>query len=209
MNSHEENGKLAEAIPMGSRDTGTNGTTALSTTSEPTSPLTTAGVGTGASPLALSPEQEAAQELVRFQQSELPMVASWDLTTEQGRARVTVALDAPDLQTRNAVGRTLEVVHGLVHVIGLPDQETGEVRPKVRAVLFLADGQTLSTTSAPCLKMLGWLFRSWGQSPWNPPRKLRFSERKGSGPNNYCTVREIVDDPEVIDVKPTNGQRKK
>lgn len=99
--------------------------------------------------------------------------AGWDTKTEEGAALVTRCLSESDLRPDKVIGTIVEVTRLFFHAVEINDVEGGEIIQAIRAVLILADEQTLSFTSEGALKSLRVLCQLRGAGPYNPPLSLR------------------------------------
>jgi len=77
-----------------------------------------------------------------------PMIfTTLDRSTDEGKDRYIAAMGTADLRIQDLVNKTFQVTDLVAHHAELSDQTTGEVINKVRLVMFLADGKTLSCCS--------------------------------------------------------------
>lgn len=137
------------------------------------------------------------------EQSDATLIAQWkdntaavatNITpdTPRGRGLMTRCLATADLKTRNAVGQHVEATHFFAHIAEVMNKQTGEVSQRVRVVLVLKDGRTLSTMSGGCVKALGLIASATHYAEWNPPIMLEFREFPTEDGKSYCDVREVV-----------------
>ena len=81
--------------------------------------------------------------------------------------------------------------------------------PKVRAVLFLADGRTWSTMSKPCLRTIEYLAKACHHQRWDPPICLEVREHPLEGGRSYCDLRELPPNEAKQTKVAANGKRDK
>jgi hypothetical protein len=147
-------------------------------------------------------EQEARQVPMRVEETDEGVMARWDssaaaistnidMTSSKGRAMMTRCLATADLKTRAAVGQVLEAVAFMAHPIEIEDKETGEITRKVRVVLVLKDGRTVSTSSRACVRAISVLARATQGGKWDPPIKIEVREFPLEGGRSYCDMREV------------------
>lgn len=133
--------------------------------------------------------------LVTWDQTATHMRTSIDVTQPGARAKISQCLENADATFTNAVGKVIDVVDFFAHVTDSPPDMNGEISPKWRLVLMLADGTTLSTWSQPAVKGFAFVANQAGPGPWNPPLQFRIRvNNKGQG-QKYYTVSEVYTPP--------------
>jgi hypothetical protein len=118
-----------------------------------------------------------------------------DQSGPAGRAMVTRAMATADLKTRSAVGHTIKVIGYVAHVATLTDKVTGECTTKMRVVLFLEDGKTLSSMSSAVVRTVRYLATVCANHLWEPPIELEVREHALDGGKSYCDMREVAPTP--------------
>lgn len=148
------------------------------------------------------PAAEGHQVVVRHIEQDGDLVAEWlsdtplaasnlDQVGPAGRAMVTQAMATADLRTRSGVGHVIDLIGYVAHVAELTNKETGECTRKLRVVLFLADGKTLSTMSAGCIRAIRYIAKQMGDGKWDPPVRVEIREHPLEGGKSYCDLREL------------------
>lgn len=105
------------------------------------------------------------------------------------------SITTTDKRTRNVVGEELELVALAVHRIETYDRNTGESFRKPRFVMLLANGKTVSTCSAPCVRLLRYIAKREGVGPWKEPIRVIISEIPGENGNSTCIMKEVKPTP--------------
>lgn len=116
--------------------------------------------------------------------------SNMNTSTPSGRALLTRCLAKCAVKTRNAVGKTLEVVGYVAHEAEILNKETGEYERKLRAVLVCENGDLISTMSGPVLTTLKTLMQCRGRTRWDPPSLLEIREHPTEGGKSYCDMIE-------------------
>lgn len=129
--------------------------------------------------------------MIRWDEGATAIRTNLDVTNSKGRALMTRCMATADIKTRNAVGQPHEVTGYMAHVVEIADMATGEVFKRVRVVLTLADGRTLSTTSNACVRAISLLAQATKGAPWDPPIIIEIREHPLDGGKSYCDLREI------------------
>jgi hypothetical protein len=124
-----------------------------------------------------------------------------DQSGPAGRVMVSRALATADLRTRSVVGQTIKVIGYVAHVAQLTDKITGEISNKMRVVLFLDDGRTLSTMSAGCVRLVQYLGVTLGRQKWDPPILIETREFPLPEGKSYCDMREVMPTSETPPAK--------
>lgn len=104
---------------------------------------------------------------------------------------VSRCMSTADLKTRSLVGQVVAVVGFFAHVAELTDAVTGEVQRKIRCVLVLDDGRTVSTMSKACVRQIAMFHRMRGGKPWDPPIYIETREFQLEAGKSYCDMREV------------------
>lgn len=146
-------------------------------------------------------EEESERLMMSWTRGTAIAHTNLDQTGPAGRVMVTRALATADIRTRQVVGQTIKVVGYVAHVAQLTDKITGEVSNKMRVVLFLEDGRTLSTMSAGCVRLVQYLGVTLGRQKWEPPILIETREFPLPEGKSYCDMREVMPDSET-DAKP-------
>ena len=120
-----------------------------------------------------------------------PVMASFNLAGADGTQRASKMMVAADKKTRNVCGGVVAVVNFLVHGVRLIDKETFSEAKRVRCVLELDDGTTVSIMSEPCIKSLAFIMRGRKSGPFDPPVYLEFKEVPCGKEKSYCVCWEI------------------
>lgn len=135
-------------------------------------------------------EETDGDLITRWTESAEAVATSIDCTNEAGQVLLSKCMSTADLKTRSAVGQTLAVVGYVAHVAEVTSED-GEVLRKIRAIILLDDGRTLSTMSKPCLRVIGRIAKMRGPGPWTPPAYVTVSEHPLAAGKSYCDMRQI------------------
>lgn len=134
-------------------------------------------------------ERSEGSDIERWERRGVDIRASFDMTREEGMVLATQCLDTQELKTRNVVGQTLELIGVFAHVIEAVDEVDGEVNPRVRCVMLLADGRRVSTTAVAVCDTLSACYNMLGIGPWSPSMLARIGQTKSSRTGHeYCTM---------------------
>ena len=157
------------------------------------------------------PEGRNSQDLVhQVSESDGDMIARWqndaeaiatsiDVRTDDGRILAGKCGGTADLKTRNIVGQVIVATGFYAHVAEVANGETGEVMRKIRVVLILDDGRTVSTMSGPCARSLSKMIklRADGHAKW--PIHIETREYTLESGKSYCDMREVLmDSPKKV-----------
>lgn len=137
-------------------------------------------------------EETDGQIMARWTEAAIAVKTNIPIDNPKGRAMTTRCLAQADLKIRSAVGQILAVVYYFAHVAEVTDTETGEVTKKVRVVMVLEDGRTVSTMSNACIRTLAVLSQHTKGQIWDPPILLEVREWPLEGGRSYCDMREVV-----------------
>lgn len=118
--------------------------------------------------------------------------ATFDLTTERGRAELLEIIEAPALAADENLNVDIDVVGYVCHPAERIDQETGEVSHFTRTVLLLADGRKIGMGSDFARRSLDRMAFVRGHAPWNPPLKCRIVPERSSNKRTYYRIAAVV-----------------
>jgi hypothetical protein len=144
-------------------------------------------------------EESDSGIMARWSDAAIAVVTNIQQQTPKGRAIATRCLASADLKTRNVVGQQIRATHFFAHTVEITNTDTGEITKKVRVVLVLEDGRTVSTTSKACVRCLSVIAQATKGKAWDPPIILEVREFPTEDGRSYCDMREVPDE----DVKQT------
>lgn len=129
--------------------------------------------------------------MARWDEKSKVMKTSIDDSKPEGRRLVSRCLAGADMKIRNAAGRRHRMVHFFAHVVLLQPKAEGELpTPKIRAVIVLDDGKTISTMSGPCIDGLAYIVNRAGPGPYDPPIEIEIKEVPMTAEQSYCVLFE-------------------
>lgn len=100
-----------------------------------------------------------------------------DLATPEGQRAAYRCHVSADGQLADLAGETITVCDLYAHHVVRTDEETGEERPGLRAVLILDNGMRIATSSESAYKcVLAWAAVAQLAPPWRPG--IRFTVRR-------------------------------
>ena len=98
--------------------------------------------------------------------------------TEESKKQLFNALETCDALLNDCVGQEIEIRDIYVEEREVADEETGEVRPKYRTILFDANGQTYATGSYGIFNIVKKIVSIYGlPTTWENPIKVKVSKR--------------------------------
>lgn len=98
--------------------------------------------------------------------------------TEESKKQLFNALETCDALLNDCVGQEIEIKDIYVEEREVADEETGEVRPKYRTILFDANGQTYATGSYGIFNIVKKIVSIYGlPTTWENPIKVKVSKR--------------------------------
>ena len=98
--------------------------------------------------------------------------------TEESKKQLFNALETCDALLNDCVGQEIEIKDIYVEEREITDEETGEVKPKYRAILFDANGQTYATGSYGIFNIVKKIVSIYGlPTSWENPVKVKVSKR--------------------------------
>lgn len=139
-------------------------------------------------------EESDSGIMARWSEAAIAVVTNIKQDTPKGRALATRCLASADLKTRNVVGQKIAATHFFAHTVEVTNTDTGEISKKVRVVLLLIDGRTVSTTSKACVRCLSVIAQHTKGKEWNPPIVLEVREFPTDNGQSYCDMREVAAD---------------
>lgn len=98
--------------------------------------------------------------------------------TEESKKQLFNALETCDALLNDCVGQEIEIKDIYVEEREVADEETGEVKPKYRTILFDANGQTYATGSYGIFNIVKKIVSIYGlPTTWENPIKVKVSKR--------------------------------
>ena len=98
--------------------------------------------------------------------------------TEESKKQLFNALETCDALLNDCVGQEIEIKDIYVEEREVADEETGEIRPKYRTILFDANGQTYATGSYGIFNIVKKIVSIYGlPTTWENPIKVKVSKR--------------------------------
>lgn len=123
--------------------------------------------------------------------SDSEFLCTFPIVDGKDDAVILNAMSDADHSCKQMVGKTLQVVGGLVYRGKRTDEETGEIADTLVTVLILENGETVASTSAYVRKFIGRLLLHYGQKKWAPPIPVELS-LKDLGNSHTCIKAKIV-----------------
>lgn len=84
----------------------------------------------------------------------VPFVASFDVTTDEGRARAFNAAQAADEKLDDHVGETITIAAYYIEAINVEDDVTGEVQTRPHVIIIDTDGVAYEAQSKTLVSLL-------------------------------------------------------
>lgn len=98
--------------------------------------------------------------------------------TEESKKQLFNALETCDALLNDCVGQEIDIKDIYVEEREITDEETGEVKPKYRTILFDANGQTYATGSYGIFNIVKKIVSIYGlPTSWENPVKVKVSKR--------------------------------
>ena len=98
--------------------------------------------------------------------------------TEESKKQLFNALETCDALLNDCVGQEIDIQDIYVEEREITDEETGEVKPKYRTILFDANGQTYATGSYGIFNIVKKIVSIYGlPNTWENPVKVKVSKR--------------------------------
>lgn len=98
--------------------------------------------------------------------------------TEESKKQLFNALETCDALLNDCVGQEIDIKDIYVEEREVADEETGEVKPKYRTILFDANGQTYATGSYGIFNIVKKIVSIYGlPTSWENPVKVKVSKR--------------------------------
>lgn len=98
--------------------------------------------------------------------------------TEESKKQLFNALETCDALLNDCVGQEIAIKDIYVEEREITDEETGEVRPKYRTILFDESGQTYATGSYGIFNIVKKIVSIYGlPTNWENPIKVKVSKR--------------------------------
>ena len=98
--------------------------------------------------------------------------------TEESKKQLFNALETCDALLNDCVGQEIDIKDIYVEEREVADEETGEVKPKYRTILFDANGQTYATGSYGIFNIVKKIVSIYGlPTTWENPIKVKVSKR--------------------------------
>lgn len=98
--------------------------------------------------------------------------------TEESKKQLFNALETCDALLNDCVGQEIDIKDIYVEEREITDEETGEVKPKYRTILFDANGQTYATGSYGIFNIVKKIVSIYGlPTSWENPIKVKVSKR--------------------------------
>lgn len=117
-------------------------------------------------------------ELVSAQSTTVNIMASFDLTTDEGRAKAYNAGIAADEKIEDHIGETIGMVDFYIEPINAVNDATGEMETRAHSVIFASDGRTYESQSKGILSSLSRLDSLYNFAERTEPLPITFAERK-------------------------------
>lgn len=98
--------------------------------------------------------------------------------SEESKKQLFNALETCDALLNDCVGQEISIKDIYVEEREITDEETGEVRPKYRTILFDENGQTYATGSYGIFNIVKKIVSIYGlPTTWENPIKVKVSKR--------------------------------
>lgn len=98
--------------------------------------------------------------------------------TEESKKQLFNKLETCDVLLNDCVGQEIEIKDIYVEEREIIDEETGELKPKYRTILFDANGQTYATGSYGIFNIIKKIVSIYGlPTSWENPIKVKVSKK--------------------------------
>lgn len=116
--------------------------------------------------------------LTLFSTSAADVFSSKEVKTLEDKKALFNALESCDVLLNDCVGKVIEIKDVYCEKQEVTDEETGEVRPKYRTILFDVDGKTYATGSYGIYNVIKKLIAIYGLPTWEDGLKVKVIKQK-------------------------------
>lgn len=138
--------------------------------------------------LAIPPELSPRGGTSQFWISSVPK-------TDLDRALVLEAMLGELPKLGDSIGTVLRIKDVAFQSLALVNEQSGEVEPAVRTVVFCDDGKAYSAVSDGIHKSMSLVFGLWGKPPWNPAKPFVVRQLSLKGGHRYYYLQYEVGEP--------------
>lgn len=128
-----------------------------------------------------------------------PSIASWDLTTPDGRELLQKCEETPDEKVRELVGQEIVVAHVYAKIVDYTNEQTSEVYPITRICLVTPEGKVHACAADGVRDSINRLSMGRGYPPWKVPVRVKVAQKE----TKKGRVRLVL--LEVFPAKPKGG----
>lgn len=125
-----------------------------------------------------------------------------DQSDEAGKIAVFNATQSQDSKAKELIGLPLPVENFVIHPVEFVARETGEIKPGLRTVLIMENGERVSCCSDGVVNGLRNLVRQIGAPPWRPACLLLIKEENTSFGNRTYILERVASNGQVDRNKP-------
>ena len=116
--------------------------------------------------------------LTLFSTSASDVFSSKEVKTLEDKKALFNALESCDVLLNDCVGKVIEIKDVYCEKQEVTDEETGEVKPKYRTILFDVDGKTYATGSYGIYNVIKKLIAIYGLPTWEDGLKVKIIKQK-------------------------------
>lgn len=111
------------------------------------------------------------------------------VTDENEKKELFNALESCDVLLNDCAGQEIEIKDVYVEEKEVIDEETGEIKPKYRTIIFDENGQTYVTTSYGIFNVLRKIFQVYGfPTEWEKPLKVKVLKKSIGNDKQILTL---------------------
>ena len=129
------------------------------------------------------------EELILFKGNNIIKYCSKKVTNEDEKKELFNALESCDVLLNDCAGQEIEIKDVYVEGRKVVDEETGEIKPKYRTIIFDVNGQSYVTTSYGIYNVLKKIFQVYGfPTQWDKPLKVKVLKRSIDNERQILTL---------------------
>lgn len=106
-----------------------------------------------------------------------PSIASWDLTTPEGRELLQRCEETPDEKLRELVNQEILVQHVYAKIVDYTNEATSEVYPITRICLITPEGKVHACAADGVRDSINRLSQGRGYPPWKVPVRVKVAQK--------------------------------
>lgn len=129
------------------------------------------------------------EELTIFNGNNTIKYCSKKVIDEQEKKELFNALESCDVLLNDCAGQEIEIKDVYIEEREIIDEETGEIKPKYRTIIFDKNGQTYVTTSYGIINVLNKIFQVYGfPTEWKKPLKVKVLKKSIGNDKQILTL---------------------